>query len=257
MDKVSKIVSGHKKIYPIYTKEEATKHGIEYKYWKECEQGEYGVSDDGYVSECIYIKDYEKARYRYANFAMGVSWINKYAKILFEENKAYGSYGKLNPALSWQEREAKTLRAKRAVKAYVTQLLSDKPIDWDAIGKIYRKDQKTPAATVRRLFKEEKFKNMIDKKIEEVLVKKGITKEMVCDINLDALQIAKAKGDAGIMHRIGGTFAEWLGMNAGKKVVTDRIEMDMTSQIEETIGKETAKRKLALERKTETPDTSK
>ena len=36
---------------------------------------------------------------------------------------------------------------------------------------------------------------------------------------------------------------------------TDRIEMDMTKQIEETIGKETEKRKVALERRTESPET--
>ena len=259
MDKITKRVNGVKAIYPVYTRQEAEDMGIKYKPWKECKDGEFGISDDGYVSECIYTRMHSGSKKKktrlYMNFAMGVGYRSKYSKIEFEQNKAYGSYGKLNPASSWQDREAKTLRGKQAVQAYVAQLLSDQPIDWDIIGKIYRSDQKVPAATVRRLFKEEKFKKMIDKKIEEVLVKKGITQEMVCEINLEALEMAKKKGDASIMHRIGGTFADWLGMNAGKKVVTDRIEMDMTQQIEETIGKEQSKRKIALERRTETPDT--
>ena len=254
MDKVSKVIKGKKTILPVYTEKEAKDKGIAYKPWRKCSKGEYGISDDGYVSECIYMRSYEGQRNKYANFGFGVSWVNKYSSIKYEENKAYRTYGKINPSSTWQDREAKSLRGKRAVEAYVTQLLSDEPINWDIIGRIYRTDQKVPAATVRRLFKEEKIKKMIDKKIEEVLTNKGITKEFVCDINLDALELAKTKGDAGIMHRIGGTFADWLGMSAGKKIVTDRIEMDMTKQIEETIGKETEKRKVALERKTESPE---
>jgi hypothetical protein len=254
MDKVSKTVDGVRAVFPVYTEKEALAKGYEVKPWKECRKGDFGRSDDGWVSECLYRRSYSKGKKEYLNFPMGVGWVTKTSKIEYEVNKTYGNFGQLNPASTWQEREAGKERSKRAIKAYVSQLLSTEAIDWNKIGRIYRKDQKTPAATVRRLFKEEKFKKMIDKKIEEVLVKKGITKEMVCDINLDALQIAKAKGDASIMHRIGGTFAEWLGMSGGKKVVTDRLEMDMTSQIEETIGKETAKRRVAIERKTEIPE---
>ena len=253
MDKITKVIKGKKTILPVYTEKEAKDLGLEYKDWKECSKGEYGLSDDGYVSECIYRRQYEKARYEYINFAFGVSWINKYAKILYEENKAYGTYGMVKPT-TWQSREAKTLRTKQAVEAYVSQLLSDQPVDWDKIGNIYRSDQKIPAATVRRLFKEEKVKNMIDKKIEEVLVNKGITRDLVCEIHLEAIEMAKKKQDVSGMLRAGETFADWLGMNAGKKVTTERLEMDMTKQIEETIGKETQKRKVKVERTTETPD---
>jgi hypothetical protein len=254
MDKVTKRINGKKTIYPIYTEQEAIDKGIKYKPWRECSKGEYALSDDGYVGECIYVRSYSKARQKYANFAFGVSWVNKYSKILYEENKAYGTYGMVKPA-QWQDREAKTLRAKQAVKAYVSQLVSDQPIDWNIIGNIYRPDQKTPAATVRRLFKEEKIKKMIDKKLEEVLVSKGITKEMVVQNNIDAFELAKAKGDPSIMHKINGSFEEYLGMKGAKQVVTDRIEMDITNKIEETIGAETEKRKLAIERKTEQPQT--
>ena len=242
MDKIVKRVNGKETSFKVYSKKEAIDKGIVYRPWRECETGDFGISDDDYISKCIYSRSYKGTKDRYSNFAMGVGWTTRYCKIKYERNKAYGNYGQLDPSKTWQDHEATSARGKRAVQAYVTQLLSDQPIDWDIIGRIYRSDQKIPAATVRRLFKEEKFKKMIDKKIEEVLIKKGITQDMVCDINLDALQIAKSKGDASVMHRIGGTFAEWLGMNSGRKIITERIEMDMTQQIEETIGKEVKKR---------------
>lgn len=254
MDKVTKRINGKRTIFPVYTEKEAIDRGIDYKPWRECEKGDYGISDDKYVGECIYLRSYSRARQKYANFAFGVSWVNKYSKILYENNKAYGTYGMVKPA-HWIDREAKTLRAKQAVKAYISQLLSDKPVDWTIIGNIYRPDQQTPAATVRRLFKEEKIKKMIDKKLDEVLVSKGITKEMVVQNNIDAFELAKAKGDPSIMHKINGSFEEYLGMKGNKQIVTDRIEMDITGKIEETIGKEQERRKLAIERKTENPET--
>tara|TARA_R110002020_G_scaffold26836_8_gene86802 strand:- start:1055 stop:1822 length:768 start_codon:yes stop_codon:yes gene_type:complete len=250
MDKVIKIINKKKTSLPVYTENEAKEQGLEYKYWKDCSDGEYGLSDDGYVSECIYRRSYKKSKHDYINFAFGVSWVNKYSRIKYEENKAYRTFGMVKPS-TWQDREAKTPRTKNAVQAYVTQLMSSEPVDWDAIGKIYRSDQKVPAATVRRLFKEEKIRAMVDKKIEEILLDKGITKDLVCDINLQALKIAKDRKDPSMMHRIGETFAKWVGMDPGKKIITERLEMDMTSQIEETIGKETEKRKVAIERKSE------
>jgi len=186
---------------------------------------------------------------------MGVGWTTKYCKIKYERNRAYGNYDRLDPSKTWQDQEATSARGKRTVEAYVTQLISPNPIDWDILGNIYRPDQKIPAATVRRLFKEEKFKKMIDDKLAEVLSKKGITKETVVQNNIDAYEMAKSKKDPSVMHKINGSFEEYLGMKMQKKTVTERIEMDMTHQIGETIEKEKEKRKIALERKTELPDT--
>ena len=39
--------------YPVYHQDEADELGLEYTHWKDTEPGEYGVSDDGYVSLCI------------------------------------------------------------------------------------------------------------------------------------------------------------------------------------------------------------
>ena len=40
--------------YPVYSEEEATNREIQYKSWRKCQVGDFGISDDGYVSECIF-----------------------------------------------------------------------------------------------------------------------------------------------------------------------------------------------------------
>ena len=42
----------YEKEYIIYKEEEAKARRIYIKPWKECEPGDWGLSDDGYVSQC-------------------------------------------------------------------------------------------------------------------------------------------------------------------------------------------------------------
>ena len=52
--------------FRVYTKAEAKGKGLKWKHWGEAKEGEYGISDDGYVAECIYRKVYgEKVEYTY------------------------------------------------------------------------------------------------------------------------------------------------------------------------------------------------
>ena len=46
--------------YLIYTEKEAKDHKIPYKAWQDCNMGDFGLSDDGYVAVCIKRREYEK-----------------------------------------------------------------------------------------------------------------------------------------------------------------------------------------------------
>ena len=94
-----------------------------------------------------------------------------------------------------EEKEARTTRAKNAVNAYVADIIQGNKPDWEMIGKIYRPDQKIPEATARRLFKKKRIVDMVEKKLKEILIDKGITQEQVVDLQLEALDIARSKGD--------------------------------------------------------------
>ena len=51
-----------KKAYTVYTEPEAKTLDLKYKHWKEAEEGEYALSDDGFVAEVIKRKLYNNDR---------------------------------------------------------------------------------------------------------------------------------------------------------------------------------------------------
>jgi hypothetical protein len=61
---------------------------------------------------------------------------------------------------SWQEREAGKTRTRNVVTLYVQQMIAGK-LDYEMLGRAYRPDQKIPAATARRLFRQDKIQEMV------------------------------------------------------------------------------------------------
>ncbi len=172
------------------------------------------------------------------------------SKIIYIENKEHNSYASIKPR-NWADKELGKTRTKNLITAYVEQLLSNKPVDWDTLGNIYRPDQKTPAATVRRLLKQEVVKDMVDKKLKEVLVNKGVTEEFVLDTMLEAIEIAKNKLDAGNLLKAADNLQDLLEMKPSKKIVTDTLEIGSSTKLLDEI--EENENKMKLQRKTEEP----
>ena len=215
------------------------------------DKGEYGISDDGYIGECLSKKTYTDKKGRtktYITMCYGVQWGSPNARLLYEPNKEANIYNQVKPK-SWKEREAGKTRTKNVVSAYVHQLLSDKKVDFKALGNIYRPDQRIPEATVRRLLKQEEIQTMIDKKLGELLTNKGVTKEMVVDLLLKALEMAECKSDVSNFLRATENFMKMLDMEPNKRITTDTLEIDYTKKIEDTIDQED--KKLKLSQKTE------
>ena len=91
-----------------------------------------------------------------------------------------------------------------------------------------------------------------EKKLKEILIDKGITQEQVLDLQLEALTIARDKGDVSNFLRVADNFMDLLQMKPGKVVTTDTVELDFSSKITEQI--EAEDKKLKLERKIEEPE---
>ena len=256
MDVIKRRIGGKTREFTIYSKEEADEKGFAYIVWRHADEGDYALSDDGYIGECLSRKVYTDKKGRTKTFikcAHGVQWVTNTGQFLYEPNKVQGNYSHVK-AKSWEEREAKTQRAKNAVTAYVSSVIQgDKP-DWEKIGKVYRPDQKFPEATVRRLFKKQRIQDMIEKKLTEILVDKGITQEQVLELQLEALELARTKGDISNFLKVTDSFMDLLQMKPGKVITTDTMEIDMSSKIIDAI--ESEDKKVKLERKVEeTEDT--
>jgi len=240
-----KFRSGEKN-FNIYTKKESKDRKITYKPWQECKKGDYGISDDGYVGECLNRNNYKKSIL--VTMCYGVNWANKSAKINFMKNYAMGIYCMTNPK-HWIDAEIRNKRVKNTISAYVTQLMSANQVDWNVLGNIYRPDQKIPAVTVRKLFKEEKIQKMVKEELKEVLVEKGISEAFVLDTILNAIEIAKIKQDPSNMLKGSSELSDYLQMKPEKKVQTEKLQIDVSKQINDTIEEET--KRITAEREIE------
>tara|TARA_R110000824_G_scaffold255098_1_gene444063 strand:+ start:867 stop:1652 length:786 start_codon:yes stop_codon:yes gene_type:complete len=252
MDTLRRKLKGINKVYKVYTQEEAENNGIVYVHWKKASVGNYAVTDDGYVGLCIGRKNYTDKKGRVKTFIRlchGANWAGNTNTIEYLINKACGVYSQANPR-SWQEREARKTRTKNLVNAYVGQALSASNFDYEKLGKIYRPDQSSPRATVKRILKQEFVKDMIEKKLKEVMKEKGISKSSVVDTMLEAIEIARQKQDVSNMLKACDYFMELLEMKPSKKIITDTLQLDMSSNIAEAI--ESEERSLLVQRKEET-----
>ena len=68
-----------KVVYTVYRKNEAEDKEIEYKYWRNAEEGDYAISDDDYVSKVISKRVYKATDGRdsiYLRFPWGNTFFN-------------------------------------------------------------------------------------------------------------------------------------------------------------------------------------
>ena len=113
---------------------------------------------------------------------------------------------------SWQVREAGRTRTRLAVLAFVQYVLAGKPYDWVAIGRVYRPEQQIPAATVRRLFRQEEVKAMIAEELHKVLSKDGVDQGYVISVIKRAISLTENKGGTANMLKGATAFADILDM---------------------------------------------
>ena len=236
--------------YTIHTQKEADQYELKYKPWREVSVGEYGISDDGYVAECIYVNKYENATL--VTYPYGRQWINNTSKLEFIPHKLSGEFGQVGTR-SWAEQELGKTRTKNAIKLYVQMMLNEGKIDWKKLGLAYRKDQERPELTARRLFKSKRIQSMLDKELASALKEKNIDKGDVLDMLLDAIKIAKEKEDPSNMLRGAENFVKIMDMLPSKSMITDTVQIDMTSKILNDIAKE-EKSSLTLSQTKENPN---
>lgn len=234
MDLITRRFGGKPKDYAIYTKEEAEELGMEYTPdWKKASPGDWALTDDGYIVELHKRKRYVKPNRVADHFTFTfcrkfVSYKREGGKIMGAPTLEYepframkeGSYTGMIPQ-SWAEQEEKKTRTKRVVKLYARIFLAQEgelsEDDWEALGRVYRPDQKVPVATVRRLFKEERIIDMVAEELKKLLGGKGLTEEAVLDMYESIRKRATKLGQMGVAKSIVDTYRDMLAMKAEQK----------------------------------------
>ena len=231
--------------YPVYKKEEADNNGLKYKHWNASKEGEYGLSDDGYVAECIYRKAYgEKVEYTYP---YGRQWLSAWSKLEFEPHYRSNNFSTVSTK-SYNDLEVKKKGADIAMDAYVAYKIAGLQPDWEQIGTLYRPDQDNPVIAAKRLFKTKQVKKMIQDKLKDILIDRKIDEGFVLDVIKDAIEVAKVKEDPGNMIRAAKELGDFLDMKPKVTEKTDTLEIDMSHQIANSFEKQTKKLKATQTR---------
>ena len=231
--------------YHIYPLQEFNARNQTYKHWSKCDAGDWGISDDNYVAECLQRNIYSTSVEMV--FPYGRQFVSKTARLEFEPRYRSKNYSNVSQK-SYAELEASRDRAELAIDAFLAYKVSGKTPDMEQIGKIYRPDQKNPEISVRKLFKTKEVKKIMADKLKEILVDKGIDEGYVLDVMKDAIDTAKVKEDAANMIRAAKELSVFLDMQPKQKQVTESIEMDMSHQIANTYDKQTKKLKATQTR---------
>jgi len=237
----------------MYTQEEADDQKIPYVQWREGVAGGWCLTDDGWVGKCLWVREFKaKGKHEAPRTMMHLTFARVYksGRSLLEwyPRKMTRDYSNLKPR-SWVEKEALKMRTKRTVQVFAQQILLGK-VDYKQLGIVYRPDQKIPEATVRRLLKQEKIKEMVTEEIKTLLAKKGVNEDNVIDLLQEALNLARAKQDVASFLRTVENFQEMLGMKGQKRITTETAEY---TQISNTINGQLAEeeKRARLTRSTE------
>lgn len=185
----------------IYTEVEAKEAGIEYVYWRDCnEVGSYGLSDDGYVCELLGRCGYKTTDCGYWSFSGGIVKVYKH---VYKKNASSSVELIVGPLLTGErkakkiEEAMKTAKAREILRAY---LLHDKKIDVAVMSVL-------PAAPMvelnkwRTVAKSEVFKMAVKEEILSLLEQSGFSRQRAILLLDEAIQMAREKKDVGNMMR--------------------------------------------------------
>ena len=222
--------------YSIFTEDEAKEEGIEYKYWKEAEIGDYAVSDDGYVAMVIQKKKYpgtNKNSNTYIRLPWGYAFYSdKYPNKRF---KAAGrrSNGTFSGKTQLEVRAGQDTM-KNLATAYSIHMNYDLAIDM-----VF--DSSTPQERHKwkRSMKTEVFRKMLREEMQKLLHDKGYTEGDVVDMLTKGLTMAENKGDLSNYLKVVENIQDMLGMKDKPiQKTTQKLEAYSTRNLLDEIAKE-------------------
>tara|TARA_R100000789_G_scaffold59056_1_gene56843 strand:+ start:855 stop:1661 length:807 start_codon:yes stop_codon:yes gene_type:complete len=239
----------NEKEYFIYPEKEAKQQKIEYKYWQDCLPGEWGITDDGYVAECLKRREYTDRNKPSINlvFPFGQCFTGK-RKLKYLPHKETGEFNQISSKSSWELNKTRTCY-KNFVRAYAQMFIADN-ISYGRLGKIFNKKEPIPAAKAKALLKKQYIQEMVDKELERLMSKKGVTKGTVIDMILEAANLARKKEQAANLLRAAEDLVEIFGMKEKQKQI-DTFEAEFVSlqSIEEAAGLSEPVEPLKLDKK--------
>ena len=217
----------YKKSYNIYTLSESRKKNIACVPWRDAKKGEWGLTDDGYVAECLNRRVYNKRNNIVFPFGQAFTSKTSKGKLEYMPHKMTGSYSMVSAKPAWMTKKGKDVY-KRFVRLYVIMSMSGK-VDYGKLGKVLG-NEAIPVAKAKSLLKKEWVQEMVNEEIKKHLGKKDIDEGTVIDMIKKAYDVAEEKNDPSNMLRAGENFINILGMKAtAKQDIPDHMQLESVS----------------------------
>ncbi|MEM8598348.1 MAG: hypothetical protein AAGF99_00365 [Bacteroidota bacterium] len=245
--------------HKVFTVEEAAARGITMVPWLEAEVGDWAVSDDGYVVECLKAQDYEHKKKTWRSvlltFSVGRRWVRWRVNVDVDGGierrtgptpyavgdylERGGGYGQTNPNRTWSQIEASSSRGRRAAMLYAVLYLLRRgklsQADWDAVGLAYRPSEKIPRATARVFLKTIDGRALVAEALAYFIRGAKVDAASISSIieQYDRLrQMAEEKGDYETALSIVDRFAKMQGLTV-EGALTQEAERGLDSAIDD------------------------
>ena len=234
------------KTYEIYTKEEADKEGLEYNHWRDAREGQWALSDDGFVSKVITRKSYKsnsEIDNVYLRFAWGYTFYNP--RYRGRELKVKGR--KSNTTMSGKrpiEVKAKQKKMQNLAMVYAQTMNTE-----ETIAKVCGEVTSNENRRVKRYMRTEVFKGMVREELSKLLSDHGMTENYTLDLLERTIGMARDKKDVTNLMRAIENLQDMHGMKDKHLVkTTDTIEATSTTKLIDELREE--EQKLMAQRTT-------
>lgn len=222
--------------YKVYKKDEAEKEGILYKYWRDAQSGDWGISDDDYVSQVISRRDYEDKSGRenvYLRFPWGYTfYCPKY------KSKPLKVKGRVTNVTQTGQSYIKVQSKQHKMKS-LAMMFAIKP-DYDlAIEWVLGETEDWQKRKWKRTMKTETFKGMVREELAKRLTDHGLDEDYTLDLLKEAIGLAQTKKDITNLLKAVENLQDMHGMKDKHLVKTvDKIEGTSTVSLIDELVKE-------------------
>jgi hypothetical protein len=207
--------------YKVFDKEEADSNEINYKYWREANEGEYGLSDDDYVAKVISRAKYKSSSI-YIRFPYGYTFFNpnyNSSKLKFAGRKANNT---ISGKTHW-EVISNGQKMKNLAMVYAQTMDYDKTIEH-----VLNNPTNNQKIMWKRRMKKEKFKDMVRDELQALLKEHGLTEEYTLELLENTIKTARDKGDVTNLMRAVDNLQDMHGMK-DKHLVKTVEQIEATS----------------------------
>jgi hypothetical protein len=239
----------------VYTEQEAKDYKLDYKYWAEVtKEGDWALSDDGYVAEVRSIKHYPKKTSKRTGHEIklcyGTFWyetepdgtLKNKAKCNFIDRLEKRAFS-YSAAITFGEKMLRVAKMRRMIRTATKMLINQGSINYERLGALFMENQALPVLSVKRVLKQKKVIEYMEEQVSKQFAQWGLDDETIvkrCFVG--ALELAEKNKDADVMLKVGIELAKLKNMYPQKKQVVNHYEASRnTEYLEGIVNKEEQK----------------